>query len=73
MITAPRRATPCPRASAQACGPMSTSYCEPVRRVIENVTSKGVHAHFLDQRYSSPLRLTACAHTCGGAVASRDR
>ena len=33
-----------------ACGPMSEHYCEPVFDVIGNLTSKGVHAHFLDQR-----------------------
>ena len=33
-----------------ACGPMSESYCPPVRDVIAAVTAEGVKAHFLDQR-----------------------
>jgi len=33
-----------------ACGPMSDEYCDPVFKVIANLTARGVKAHFLDQR-----------------------
>ena len=31
-------------------GPMSETYCDPVFEIIQNVTHRGVHATFLDQR-----------------------
>ena len=37
-----------------ACGPMSTTYCAPVARIISMVKAEGVKAHFLDQ-VSAPL------------------
>lgn len=33
-----------------ACGPMSTSYCDPVHEIITAAAATGIKAHFLDQR-----------------------
>ena len=45
-----------------ACGPMTDEYCDPVQKVIANVTARGVKAHFLDQRGFINKTNGCCSH-----------
>lgn len=53
-----------------ACGPMSSAYCPNVDWVIKESISRGIPAHFLDQRGYLNTKGTAC---CGHPSATTDQ